>query len=73
MFGLRSIFVQAIAVAIFFYFFGERAELTTILGVNAGLFLFNAAGANLRHSHVWISYGRIAEKFLISPAQQSFA
>ncbi len=68
-FGLRSVFVQAIATAIFFYFFGERAELTTILGVNAGLFLFNAAGANLRHSHVWISYGTLIEKFLISPAQ----
>ena len=68
-FGLRSIFIQATAIATFFYFFGERAELTTILGVNAGLFLFNAAGANLRHSHVWISYGKCVEKFLISPAQ----
>jgi len=68
-FGLRSVFVQAVATAIFFYFFGERAELTTILGVNAGLFLFNTAGANLRHSHVWISYGTFIEKFLISPAQ----
>ncbi|MBH88888.1 MAG: hypothetical protein CMF71_01480 [Magnetovibrio sp.] len=69
LFGLRSIFVQAISTALFFYFFGERAELTTIMGVNAGLFLFNAAGANLRHSHVWISYGKLVEKYLISPAQ----
>ena len=68
-FGLRGICVQAIATAVFFYFFGERAELTTILGVNAGLFFFNAAGANLRHSHVWISYGKLIENFLISPAQ----
>jgi iron(III) transport system substrate-binding protein len=68
-FGLRSIFLQAIATAVFFYFFGERAELITILGVNAGLFVFNAAGANLRHSHVWISYGKFIENFLISPAQ----
>ena len=68
-FGLRGICVQAVATAVFFYFFGERAELTTILGVNAGLFFFNVAGANLRHSHVWISYGRFIENFLISPAQ----
>ena len=25
--------------------------------------------ANLRHSHVWITYGRIMERLLISPAQ----
>ena len=29
---------------------------------------FNALGANLRHSHVWLSYGPL-EKILISPAQ----
>ena len=69
LFGLRSIFVQALATALFFYFFGDRAELATILGVNAGLFIFNIAGANLRHSHVWISYGSLVENFFISPAQ----
>jgi iron(III) transport system substrate-binding protein len=68
-FGLRAILVQATSAAGFLYFFGDRAELVTLLGVNAGLFLFNAAGANLRHSHVWISYGRSVECFLISPAQ----
>jgi iron(III) transport system substrate-binding protein len=68
-FALRSVLVQAIAVAGFLYFFGGRAELVTILGANVFLFLFNVAGSNLRHSHVWISYGRIIERLLISPAQ----
>ena len=30
--------------------------------------LFNFAAANLRHSHIWISFGRF-EKIFISPAQ----
>ena len=68
-FALRAIFVQAAAIAVFFFFFGDRAELVTLLGANAFLFLFNVTGANLRHSHVWISYGRIVEHLLISPAQ----
>ena len=68
-FGLRAVLVQAAAIAVFLFFFGDRTELITILGANVVLFLFNAAGSNLRHSHVWISYGPFVERFLISPAQ----
>ena len=43
------------------------------------LFVFNALGSNLRHSHIWISYGSIFERFLfrlpnikfITPPHQS--
>ncbi|MDC0136437.1 sterol desaturase family protein [Sulfitobacter sp.] len=31
--------------------------------------MFNALGANFRHSHIWISYGPVLEHILISPAQ----
>ena len=68
-FALRAMFVQALSAACFLFFFGDRAELVTILGANAILFVFNAAGSNLRHSHVWISYGSILERVFISPAQ----
>jgi sterol desaturase/sphingolipid hydroxylase (fatty acid hydroxylase superfamily) len=34
---------------------------------NAIYFLFNLAGSNLRHSHVWLSYGPSLSKWLISP------
>lgn len=68
-FALRSVAVQSITTAGFVFFFGDRAELVTVLGANVFLFAFNAAGSNLRHSHVWISYGRTIERFLISPAQ----
>ncbi len=69
LFALRSVVVQALTISVFMFFFGDRADLVTILGANAFLFLFNAAGSNLRHSHVWISYGRAIEHWLISPAQ----
>ena len=68
-FALRSIVVQGTMVAGFLYFFGDRAELVTVLGANIFLALFNATGSNLRHSHVWLSYGRWVERVLISPAQ----
>lgn len=41
----------------------------TILGVDALAFVWTMLGSNLRHSHVWLSYGRILEHVFISPAQ----
>jgi len=69
LFSVRAVIVQAIAIAVFLFFFGDRTTLVSILGANAFLFFFNLAGSNLRHSHVWISYGRLLEHWLISPAQ----
>lgn len=46
-----------------------RIDLLTIAGANALYFLFNTLGANLRHSHIWLSYGYVLEHILISPAQ----
>jgi sterol desaturase/sphingolipid hydroxylase (fatty acid hydroxylase superfamily) len=44
-------------------------SLPTILGVNVLLFLFFAIAFQLRHSHVWLSYGPILSRIFISPAQ----
>jgi sterol desaturase/sphingolipid hydroxylase (fatty acid hydroxylase superfamily)/creatinine amidohydrolase/Fe(II)-dependent formamide hydrolase-like protein len=41
----------------------------TFAGVNLLTFLFYLLGYNLRHSHVWLSYGRFWSYLLISPAQ----
>lgn len=46
-----------------------RIDIVTIGTANAGYVLFNFFGANLRHSHIWVSYGRVLEHVLISPAQ----
>ncbi len=46
-----------------------KLSLLTIGGANAIYFVFHAAGSNLRHSHIWLSYGRVLEHIFISPAQ----
>lgn len=46
---------------------GAELSAIEILGVNAFGFAFNALGANLRHSHAYISFGPL-ESFFISPA-----
>ncbi len=40
----------------------------TILGMSAGTALYHVI-SNLRHSHVWVSYGPTVEHWLVSPAQ----
>ena len=40
-----------------------------IAGVNAFIVLANAAMANFHHSHIWVSFGPIVERLIISPAQ----
>jgi len=57
--------LQGIVLAIFV----GPVEPSTIIGVNVFYFAFNILGSNLRHSHVWLSYGRVLEHILISPAQ----
>ena len=69
LFSLRGTVVQAVVVAVFIFFFGSAVDLFTVLGASVFLFAFNAAGSNLRHSHVRISYGRRVERLLMSPAQ----
>jgi len=39
------------------------------LGAAVTLFVFDLGGALLRHSSVWLSYGAVVERVLISPAQ----
>lgn len=46
-----------------------KIDFITIGGANALYVLFNTLGANLRHSHIWLSYGRVLEHVFISPAQ----
>jgi sterol desaturase/sphingolipid hydroxylase (fatty acid hydroxylase superfamily) len=43
--------------------------VTGIYGVTIFTFLFYLCGYNLRHSHVWLSWGPVASKIFISPAQ----
>jgi sterol desaturase/sphingolipid hydroxylase (fatty acid hydroxylase superfamily) len=48
--------------------FVGKPDAFLIGNVNALYFLFNLTGSNLRHSHVWLSYGPNVSKWLVSPA-----
>lgn len=43
-------------------------DFTTLFGVNILIFIYSITGNNLRHSHIWLSYGPVISKILISPA-----
>jgi len=65
---MRGVLVFGIVSGVFIYVFGSKLSALDILGVDALGFLFNMVAANLRHSHIWLSFGRF-ERFFISPAQ----
>jgi hypothetical protein len=41
----------------------------TVYGLGVASYLFFLTGYHLRHSHIWLSYGPVVSKILISPAQ----
>lgn len=65
---LRGIFVFGTVSGIFLYLFANDLNTWDVLGVDALGFMFALLGANLRHSHIWLSFG-LLEKWFISPAQ----
>ncbi len=64
----RGTLVFGLVSGTFIWLFGRELTTFHVLGVDLLGFLFNMLGANLRHSHVWVSFGA-AEKWFISPAQ----
>ena len=67
--NIRSIIVFGVITGIFDYISSNEINKLIFLGVNVFSFLFYLLGANLRHSHVKLSYPKILEYFLISPYQ----
>ena len=65
---LRSLAVFGLVSGTAIWLFGRNFAAFDILGVGLAGFLFNVAGANLRHSHVWLTFGRF-ERWFVSPAQ----
>ncbi|NRA98700.1 MAG: sterol desaturase family protein [Rhodobacteraceae bacterium] len=65
---LISLFV-GLAQGIMLGLFVGNVSVLTIGGANIFYVLFNGLGSNLRHSHIWLSYGRRLEHIFISPAQ----
>jgi Sterol desaturase len=65
----RGVIAVPLVTVAFLLVFPGKLTAVSILGVNAGRFIFNIAGAHLRHSHVWLSFGPFWERLVISPAQ----
>lgn len=65
---VRSLAVFGLVSGAAIWLFGRDFAAFDILGVGLAGFLFNVAGANLRHSHVWLTFGRL-ERWFVSPAQ----
>jgi sterol desaturase/sphingolipid hydroxylase (fatty acid hydroxylase superfamily) len=59
----------ALYAGLFWYVCGGQVSAYTLFGVTYLVFIFNALAANLRHSHVWLSFGAGVEHVLNSPAQ----
>jgi sterol desaturase/sphingolipid hydroxylase (fatty acid hydroxylase superfamily) len=68
LYQIRSSLVHGICAGSSFFFFGFQADSWQIWGATLWVIGFNILGANLRHSPIPFSYGKL-EKLLISPAQ----
>ena len=58
-----------VVTGLWYLFVGTGVEPLTILGSLSGIYLWRLLGYNLRHSHIWISYGNFWNRIFISPAQ----
>ncbi|MFV3372031.1 sterol desaturase family protein [Pseudomonas sp. NY15435] len=54
---------------VFWYLCGGQISAYTLFGVTYMILLFNVLATNLRHSHVWLSFGPLVEHVINSPAQ----
>ena len=68
-YACRMAIVQGAVVGVGYYFFGATLSMYDVLGANLFVFIFNLFGSNLRHSHIWLSWGDKIESIFISPAQ----
>lgn len=67
--SLLSIVLLGAYAGVFWYLCGGEISRYTLFGVTWLVFIFNSLAANLRHSHVWLSFGPTLEHVFNSPAQ----
>lgn len=66
--SFSGLFVGA-ALGTFQFIFKSDVPILNISGTNLIFIFFYLCAYNLRHSHIWLSYGRFFEHIFISPAQ----
>ena len=69
LYACRMALTQGFVVGLCYYLFGPTLKMLDIIGANIFVFAFNIMGSNLRHSHIWISWGDKIESIFLSPAQ----
>jgi creatinine amidohydrolase/Fe(II)-dependent formamide hydrolase-like protein/sterol desaturase/sphingolipid hydroxylase (fatty acid hydroxylase superfamily) len=67
-FGMGGLLSGA-ALGCIHFLMGDQVVLYNVGGTDIILILFYLAGYNLRHSHVWWSWGPVLSRIFISPAQ----
>lgn len=55
--------------AFFRFFVSSQVSQHVVAGLSLVTLLFYVFGYNLRHSHIWVSYGPLLSRIFISPAQ----
>ena len=66
---IATLGVVALYAGIFWYAAGGEISRYKLFGITYTTILFNSLAANLRHSHVWLSFGPRIEHVINSPAQ----
>ncbi len=69
LYACRMALTQGFVVGLCYYLFGPTLKMLDIIGANIFVFAFNIMGSNLRHSHIWLSWGDKIEGVFLSPAQ----
>jgi sterol desaturase/sphingolipid hydroxylase (fatty acid hydroxylase superfamily) len=64
---LVDVAVVAPVQGVILFLWGGTAAVPLVVAVNLLFGLFGFAGSSLRHSHIWLSFGR-ADRLLVSPA-----
>lgn len=67
--ALIAALLVGLATGGFFYLSGDAPGQYEVMGINIAVFLFYIIGYNLRHSQVWLSWGKKLSYIFISPAQ----
>jgi len=60
--------LTGLVTGVFMFLFAGKLFVISFMSLHILIFLYNTVG-NLRHTHVWVSYGRLLGHVLISPAQ----
>ena len=67
--SLTDLVIVGPAQGLVLFLFASTPEPLLLFGTNVIFSTFHLLGANLRHSHIWLSFGPVLSRIIISPAQ----